>query len=68
MKHPKADEIRLRYLYRRYVIEGGKKGKKIPAEAGRRLVGPDTAFHLYGGFSESGENKVEKQEKKRKGG
>jgi hypothetical protein len=40
----RSEEIRLRYLYRRLIIEGKAK---ISFEAARRLVGPDCAYHLY---------------------
>jgi hypothetical protein len=35
---------RIRSLYRRLVLLGRAK---LPLEAGRRLVGPDCAYHLY---------------------
>jgi len=40
----KAEEIRLRTLYRMFVIRGG--GGVAP-DAVRGLVGPDCAYHLY---------------------
>jgi hypothetical protein len=39
-----SEEIRLRYLYRRLLIDGKVR---ISFEAARRLVGPDCAYHLY---------------------
>ncbi|HYA88870.1 MAG TPA: hypothetical protein VEI57_17645 [Nitrospirota bacterium] len=39
-----SEEIRLRYLYRRLIIDGKAR---ISFEAARRLVGPDCAYHLY---------------------
>jgi hypothetical protein len=39
-----SEEIRLRYLYRRLIVEGKAK---ISFEAARMLVGPDCAYHLY---------------------
>jgi hypothetical protein len=40
----KAEEIRIRYLYRNLVLRG-----KIspPLEVSLRFVGPDCAYHLY---------------------
>jgi hypothetical protein len=35
---------RIRYRYRRLVLLGKAR---LPLEMGRRLVGPDCAFHLY---------------------
>ncbi len=40
-----SEEIRLRYLYRRMIIAGKAR---ISLETARALVGPDTAYHLYG--------------------
>jgi len=40
----KADEIRIRYLYRNLILRGTVK---ISFESARRLVGPDCAYHLY---------------------
>ncbi len=43
--NPLAEEMRLRALYRDYVL----KGKfRLPAEAVKALIGPDCAYHLYG--------------------
>ncbi len=39
-----SEEIRLRYLYRRLIIEGKVN---ISFDAARKLVGPDCAYHLY---------------------
>jgi hypothetical protein len=39
-----SEEIRLRYLYRRLVIDGKVT---LSFESARRLVGPDCAYHLY---------------------
>lgn len=41
---PVSEEIRLRYLYRRLVIDGKVK---LSFEAAKRLVGPDCAYYLY---------------------
>jgi hypothetical protein len=43
-----ADEIRLRYLYRKMILMGKAK---VSFETARRLVGPDCAYHLYGTMS-----------------
>jgi hypothetical protein len=40
----KADEIRIRYLYRHLILRGMAK---VSFESARRLVGPDCAYHLY---------------------
>ena len=40
----KAEEARLRYLYRDLVLQ---KKIKLPYEAAVKLVGPDCAYHLY---------------------
>jgi hypothetical protein len=40
----RSEEIRLRYLYRRLIIDGKVN---LSFEAARRLVGPDCAYHLY---------------------
>jgi hypothetical protein len=42
---PRAEGMRLRALYRNYVLEGKIK---LPAEAMKALIGPDCAYHLYG--------------------
>ncbi len=51
----RAEEIRLRHLYRKMIVMGKVK---VSFESARRLVGPDCAFHLYG--------TVTKKEKKRR--
>jgi hypothetical protein len=52
----KAEEIRLRALYRDMVL---RKGLVLSGEKGRaslmKLVGPDCAYHLYGSFCTSTE-------------
>jgi len=47
-RSPKAEEMRLRHLYRGRVLKGGLS---LPPEAQRRLVGPDCAYHLDRTFS-----------------
>ncbi|KJR40199.1 hypothetical protein MCHI_003903 [Candidatus Magnetoovum chiemensis] len=44
MINEKAQDMRLKYLYRRLIISGKVK---IPYKAAARLVGPDCAYHLY---------------------
>ncbi|MDW7711132.1 MAG: hypothetical protein SCH98_11715 [Deferrisomatales bacterium] len=43
-ENPRAEEARLRHLYRTLVLRGRLR---LPAEAARPLVGPDCAYHLY---------------------
>jgi len=39
-----SEEIRLRYLYRKLILEG----KVVHSfESAKKLIGPDCAFHLY---------------------
>jgi hypothetical protein len=40
----RAEEIRIRYLYRHLILRGKVK---VSFETARRLVGPDCAYHLY---------------------
>jgi len=42
--NPRAEEVRIRYLYRTLVLKGRLR---LPPEAARALVGPDCAYHLY---------------------
>ena len=42
--NPRAEGMRLRALYRDYVLKGKVR---LPAEALRALIGPDCAYHLY---------------------
>ncbi len=42
--HTRAEEVRLRYLYRRLVVTGALR---LPPEAAVALVGPDCAYQLY---------------------
>lgn len=45
----KAEEMRLRSLYRRMAVRGAVRPAGPSARAGLvRLVGPDCAYHLYG--------------------
>ena len=47
----KAEEVRLRALYRRLAMRGGRGFDRLPVSALKGLVGPDCAYHLYGGVS-----------------
>jgi hypothetical protein len=40
----KAEEIRIRYLYRDLVLRGKIR---LPFEGAVKIVGPDCAYHLY---------------------
>ncbi|MCL4475580.1 MAG: hypothetical protein M1508_05045 [Nitrospirae bacterium] len=42
--NPRAEGMRLRALYRDYVLKGKVR---LPAEAMKALIGPDCAYHLY---------------------
>jgi hypothetical protein len=44
MERSASSDTRLRYLYRRLILQGRAR---ISLEAARRLVGPDCAYHLY---------------------
>ena len=44
MKTQKAEEIRMRYQYRRLILSGQTK---LPYKTAARLIGPDCAYHLY---------------------
>ncbi len=45
-ENPRAEEARLRYLYRSLILRGQIR---LPREAALPLVGPDCAYHLYQG-------------------
>ncbi|MDA8098492.1 MAG: hypothetical protein M0042_02550 [Nitrospiraceae bacterium] len=47
MATDRSEEIRLRYRYRKLILEGKVR---LSFDAARRLVGPDCAFHLYPSF------------------
>jgi hypothetical protein len=44
MMNDTAELIRLRYKYRRLIMEGAIR---LPIEGASRLMGPDCAYHLY---------------------
>lgn len=43
-KNPHAEDIHLRGLYRRLILEGRIK---LPYKSLEGLIGPDCAYHLY---------------------
>ena len=43
-RNPRAEEMRLRALYRRQALVGRMR---LPLVALRAFVGPDCAYHLY---------------------
>jgi hypothetical protein len=43
--NPRAEKIRIRYKYRQLVIKGKVR---LPADAVRKMVGPDCMYKLYG--------------------
>jgi hypothetical protein len=48
-KSPKAEEMRLRALYRGMALRGeALPSRTMGFAALRRLIGPDCAYHLYG--------------------
>lgn len=58
-----SEEIRLRYLYRRLIIDGKAK---ISLESARRLVGPDCAYHLYAVVGKTKPEKIPRASRSRK--
>ncbi len=40
----RAEEIRIRHLYRNLIL---RKRITLPLEAAMKMVGPDCAYHLY---------------------
>jgi len=42
-----AEEIRVRYRYRRLILD---RAARVSLDVARRLVGPDCAYHLYRSF------------------
>jgi hypothetical protein len=43
-RHARAEEVRRRSTYRQLVLRGKLR---VPLAAARKLLGPDTAYHLY---------------------
>ena len=58
--NPKAEQIRLRYLYRTKLLRGEIK---VPLGTAKKLVGPDCVYHLYSTF-ETGKGKRKPKVKK----
>jgi hypothetical protein len=48
----KAEEMRLRALYRKRAMKGELRG--VPLKALRSFTGPDCAYHLYSNLDKSG--------------
>ncbi|MDA8156716.1 MAG: hypothetical protein M0Z52_09760 [Actinomycetota bacterium] len=42
----RAEEIRLRYIYRKLAMT--ENGRRLSIDALKSLIGPDCAYHLYG--------------------
>jgi hypothetical protein len=61
-ENPRAEEARLRYLYRNLILRGRLR---LPREAALPLVGPDCAFHLYG-FESAGEGRPSASQPRRR--
>ena len=56
----KAEEIRIRYLYRDLVL---RKQVRLPLEAAVKIIGPDCAYHLYSDLSYTKEKRGKGQPK-----
>ncbi len=39
-----SEEIRLRYLYRKLILDGKAA---LSLESAKKIIGPDCAYHLY---------------------
>ena len=42
-----AEEMRVRYRYRRLILQ---RQARVSLEVAKRLIGPDCAYHLYAGI------------------
>jgi len=60
-KQARAEELRLRYLYRDLVLRGRAA---LPRESAVKLVGPDCAYHLY--RSHEGKGERDRREKRQR--
>ena len=58
-----AEGIRIRYLYRRMILNGEIK---ISHGTAKRMVGPDCAYHLYGRHTPAGKGKGTRERDKGK--
>ncbi|MCK4910592.1 MAG: hypothetical protein KAR83_03070 [Thermodesulfovibrionales bacterium] len=59
----KAEEVRLRALYRRLAMRANRDSgsfSRLPVSALKGLVGPDCAYHLYGSVPSPSGDKREK--------
>jgi hypothetical protein len=65
MKDAQAEILRKKYKYRELIL----KGKiKLSIEVAKKLIGPDTAYHLYSKLNDADdENRTDKDKKKEDG-
>lgn len=56
MKSSKAELLRMRYKYREFILKGKLK---VPLSVAKKLLGPDTAYHLYSQLKNSKDDKGE---------
>ena len=49
----RAEELRRKYKYRTLIVT---RRMDLPLGAARKLVGPDCAYHLYGGFGKKSDS------------
>jgi hypothetical protein len=57
----KAEETRIRYLYRYLVLKGIIK---LPYKAALKFVGPDCAYHLYSVSGRNGRGGMKRKARK----
>ncbi len=62
MQNDKAELIRLRYKYRRLIMQGELK---LPLEGAVKLIGPDCAYHLYSSLGNGAQLKKETQDEEK---
>jgi hypothetical protein len=53
-----SEEIRLRYLYRKLILEGRIT---LSFESAKKIIGPDCAYHLYSVPESKGPTKKRKR-------
>lgn len=53
-----SEEIRLRYLYRKLILDGKVT---LSFESARKIIGPDCAYHLYSIPESKGQMKKRKR-------
>jgi hypothetical protein len=51
----RAEELRRKYKYRKLIVT---RRMDLPLRAAKKLVGPDCAYHLYGGFGKKDEDET----------